>query len=86
MGYYWLGYVLGVLSGGAVVFIAAVLYIVLNRHHAAGIAEIMLDEMERIEQGRRWEDAEPRREARRQVLIKKYMPLIEQAMSAGAKR
>lgn len=83
---YWMGFVLGFLTGGTIIFIAATMYIVIGGHGPKGKARIMAAEAERVAQGERWEDAEPRREARRQVLIKEHMKRIEENQSAAAQR
>lgn len=75
---FWFGVVVGGIGVGAIVTIIAILYIVIGGLTRAGENRARWGELWRQWMGSRWEDAEPRKEARRQVAIKREMARIEQ--------
>jgi len=74
---YWVGFVVGGIAVGTVVAIVAMLYIVIGGLTRAGENRARWGEMWRQWMGRQFEDAEPRREAKRQLAIKRHMARME---------
>ena len=81
----WFDFVLGGLAGGSVVFILAVIYIVVNRLHPAGKAEIIDDEALRAEEAWLRQNAEICKEAMRLYLVDREKDRLEET-GTGAQR
>lgn len=75
---YWFGFIVGGLIVGTLVAIAAMLYIVIGGLTRTGEYRTQWGELVRQRMGLRYANAEPRREARRQVEIKREMARIEE--------
>lgn len=74
---YWVGFVVGGVTVGTVVVIVAIMYIVIGGLTRTGEYRTQWGELVRQRMGLRYANAEPRREARRQVEIKREMARIE---------
>lgn len=75
---FWVGFIVGGIAVGTVVAIVAMMYIVIGGLTRAGENKARWGELWRQWMGAQWEGAEPRKEARRQLAIKREMARLEE--------